>query len=286
MEIDFSLIVATYGREKEFEKLLYSLSNVNYNLNKIEIIILDQNDKNDIDLEKIIKKFPMLNINHIYSDKKGSSYNRNLGIKKARGKFIAFPDDDCEYFPETLNKVYETFKLTGADLVIGRIIDKFGNNVIRNWPNNPIKVNKRNFYDKYSAITIFYRKSFINNLFFDEKLGPGNIYGACEDTDLVYRSVKLSEAYYNPEIEVFHPDTTTKYMSLEKVKSYALGFGAFVRKNADFWTVFLFIKVIIYHTLHLIKYFISREELELRKRRVAIIYRFKGFMSFKLQNNK
>ena len=52
---DISLIVPTYGRYIEIEKLLHSLSKQTYPLEKIEVIIVDQNDL--IDLAPVINKY-------------------------------------------------------------------------------------------------------------------------------------------------------------------------------------------------------------------------------------
>ncbi|WP_154991598.1 glycosyltransferase family 2 protein [Priestia megaterium] len=285
MSIDFSLVVATFGRVKEVEDFLKSISLLKYDLNRIEVIIVDQNSKENIDLSKIVEKFTTFKIKHIVSHKKGSSYNRNLGLKNATGKYVAFPDDDCEYYPYTLEKVLKTFENSKGNFIIGRIIDKERNNVIRDWPMKELIVTQKNFYDKYSAITIFFEKDFIKQLTFDEDLGPGSYYGACEDTDVVYRALELNQGFYNPEIEVFHPETTTQYMDEKKVKSYALGFGAFVNKNKDFCLIFLFIKVILYHILCFMKNFITHNKLEARKRKVAIKYRIIGFLNYSKAKN-
>jgi len=61
--MDISLIIPTYGRYTEVERLLCSLTKQTHSLQKIEIIIVDQNDT--IDLSPIINKFvSILNIVH------------------------------------------------------------------------------------------------------------------------------------------------------------------------------------------------------------------------------
>ena len=51
----FSLIMATYGRKDEVGCFLESLMNSNYTMDKVEVIIVDQNK--EIDLEPIISKY-------------------------------------------------------------------------------------------------------------------------------------------------------------------------------------------------------------------------------------
>ena len=49
----FSLIMATYGREKEVDSFLKSIKKSNYDLELVEVIIVDQNDK--ISLNPIVE---------------------------------------------------------------------------------------------------------------------------------------------------------------------------------------------------------------------------------------
>ena len=55
--------MATYGREKEVESFLKSLKKSNYDLSLVEVIIVDQNDK--IDLNPIVERHNDLNIKHL-----------------------------------------------------------------------------------------------------------------------------------------------------------------------------------------------------------------------------
>ena len=61
--MDISLVVPTYGRYEEVETFLYSLSQQTYSLQKVEVIIVDQNDY--IDLSPIINKYAAL-LNIVY----------------------------------------------------------------------------------------------------------------------------------------------------------------------------------------------------------------------------
>ena len=72
--------MATYGREKEVESFLNSLKKSNYDLSLVEVIIVDQNDK--IDLNHIIERHNDLNIKHIKSTVKGLAKNRNIGLEE------------------------------------------------------------------------------------------------------------------------------------------------------------------------------------------------------------
>ena len=98
-------------------------------------------------MEEIISEYTHLNIIHVKSNTKGLSYNRNIGLEYAEGEYIAYPDDDCEYYPNTLKEVEEAFqKNPESNLILGRIIDKSGNDVIRKWSKQTVNITKQLLY--------------------------------------------------------------------------------------------------------------------------------------------
>lgn len=228
---NFSLIVATINRTKELDELLDSIKNINYDLEQIEVIIVDQN-KNSI-LEEIILKYKSnFEIIHIKSEIKGLSKNRNIGIKIANGEIICFPDDDCKYIEDTLKKVEQILgKNEEIKFVMGRIIDQAGNDCLKKWSKKIEHITKKNFLEKVSSITIFLRK---NDIYFDEKLGAGEYFGSSEDVDYIYKNLEYyKNAIYNPDIVVYHPKSDSDNFNYKKAYTYGLGFGAFCRKNLN-----------------------------------------------------
>lgn len=278
----FSLILATYGRLSEVSDLLASLEKQTLPLSLFEIIIVDQNDK--LDLDPIIAKFKeTLNIKHIRSKRKGLSLNRNIGLKLARGSYICFPDDDCKYYPDTLSRVKQHFDSTSANLVLGAIRDRTTDkNIIRNWPSKNIRINRYNFFTLYSSITIFTKR---NELLFDENLGVGCYFGSCEDTDYIYRLIKKTKkSLYFSDIEVWHPDPSIISISKEKNISYGLGFGAFYYKHKfDIFIARIYLISLIYHLSLSILSAFRLDYLSMSRRWDAFTSRIKGFIECKKQ---
>lgn len=274
----FSLIVATFGRFSEIDIFLASIVEQTIDIKTIEIIIVDQNDV--LDLQPIIQKYQiLLQIIHIKSSRKGLSYNRNLGLEIAKGEIIAFPDDDCKYYPDTVESVLKAFEENSkVTLVLGRIIDRnSGKPIIRTWPNHSKLITKRNFITHYSSITIFTKQC----LKFDERLGAGLYFGSYEDADFVYRLLSENRnAIYSPSIEVWHPEQNIHIFSESKTVQYGLGFGALARKHWSWIFAYLFSGVIAFHTLGLLKALLRRDRIEVRKRWLSITSRFRGFMKF------
>jgi glycosyltransferase involved in cell wall biosynthesis len=96
----FSIIICTKERPKSLRQTLSAFFNQNYSLRlarKTEILVVDSSvrkaTKAIFDKFQNKKKFPM---RYLYSSKKGISFARNLGVKRARGEFLCFIDDDIE----------------------------------------------------------------------------------------------------------------------------------------------------------------------------------------------
>lgn len=100
--VDLSIIIPTYNRNEYIMKLLDNLHSQMQN--NVEVIVVD--DHSDIPLEKSWFKY-------IYLDNNsgGASIPRNVGLDRAKGKYIAFIDSDDsvsdDYIETILNKTKE-----------------------------------------------------------------------------------------------------------------------------------------------------------------------------------
>lgn len=281
MKVRFSLIVATYGREKEIDLFLNSILEINYDLKKIEVIIVDQNK--EINLENIIESYKgKINVKHIKSNSIGLSTNRNIGLLSASGSIIAFPDDDCEYLEDTLVEVDKALDDSKADIVMGRIVERDDSDSLRFWSKEQLELNKNNFYKKCSSITLFMKRNFCEEIL-NEKLGAGVYFGACEDADIIYRNIKREKKVnYMPNIKIYHPHyDSNKNMPLKKIESYGLGFGAMVKSNLDINMAILFIKAQGYHFLKMLFAAIKLDFKKSKNSYVAFKSRFSGLIQYK-----
>jgi glycosyltransferase involved in cell wall biosynthesis len=237
-----SLVLPTLGRKIALLQFMDSLIVTNSQLSSddsLELIVVDQNPP-DFGLKVLVEKYnEYYSVSYIHSEIKGLSFNRNIGLKLARGDTICFPDDDCLYYPDTLKAVVQFFNLNHeVDAVLGRIYDRQSKkNIIKAWPEQKKVINSLNFYLLSSSITIFVRKSAV--LFFDESLGVGAKYGSCEDPDFLYRILKNHSVCYTPAIDVWHPIPDMSAISLNKVESYSSGFGYFIRKDISIVKIIL-----------------------------------------------
>lgn len=154
-----SVIVPVYNTEKYLRRCLNSL--VNQTLKDLEIIIIE--DKSPDNSNEILKEYK-----EKYKDKikvfhnktnKGIGYNRNYGIKKATGKYIAFVDSDDWVDETAYEKMYNRAIKDNLDLVLCNfhkmlekgdflneiepefIIPNFKNTSLKEYPDLLLKVN-------------------------------------------------------------------------------------------------------------------------------------------------
>ena len=229
----FSLVLCTINRKEEVDKFLQSLSR--QTLSEFEVIIVDQNK--DGLLDPVIAKWrESLTIEHVKVDFQGLSRARNFGIKYIKEGLIAFPDDDCEYHPSTLENTYIFMRQNPkASIVIGKQCSKIchaNENILTQVEEikDPLNI----FKSKAISFTIFARLSDINQLgpaFFDEKLGvgAGTKWGSGEETDFLIRAHRLGITIFKqPAIEIFHP---VKISSPRRCLHYGLGRYKVIKKN-------------------------------------------------------
>jgi len=94
-----SVIIPTYQRANLLNRALTSVFSQSYQ--QIEVLVID--DGSTDDTSKVVKRFSE-RINYYYIPHSGVSRARNVGIKHAHGKWIAFLDSDDYWLPDKLRK--------------------------------------------------------------------------------------------------------------------------------------------------------------------------------------
>jgi glycosyltransferase involved in cell wall biosynthesis len=96
---DVSVVVPTImGREAALHRAIRSIRDINL---AIEVIVVSTNAR--FQPKDFESEFPSLDFNFILHDGKGNAAdNRNQGIAAARGRYVAFLDDDDEFVPYKL----------------------------------------------------------------------------------------------------------------------------------------------------------------------------------------
>lgn len=111
---EVSVVITTYGRRyKEIENSIKSVLNQSYK--KLELIIVDDNGKENFIHKDIAEKLKKLNsgkvrLLYVVNEKNvGAQVSRNKGILTANGEYIAFLDDDDLWEPEKIELQIKKF---------------------------------------------------------------------------------------------------------------------------------------------------------------------------------
>lgn len=109
MDFQISVIIPTYNREKTIERAIRSV--YAQTVLPLEVIIIDDSS-NDSTVEIVEWLQAIHDTLKIYTQtvNRGAQYARNVGIKEAKGNWIAFLDSDDEWLPDKLETQLEEIK--------------------------------------------------------------------------------------------------------------------------------------------------------------------------------
>lgn len=203
----FDLVVATVDRTAELERLLASLERQTHR--SFRIVLVDQNE--DDRLMELLRRHRSLEIEHI-REKRGLSRARNAGLPRVDADVVAFPDDDCAYPEDLLERVAQRF---AADASLGGLTGRAADPTGRSspsWPEAPAELTRENMWNRAISFAIFLRASVVDAVgVFDEELGlgSGRPWSSGEETDYVVRAVAAgARIEYDPELVVSHDEKT------------------------------------------------------------------------------
>jgi glycosyltransferase involved in cell wall biosynthesis len=234
-----SLVLATLGRDLEVADFLKSLLNQTYK--DFELIIIDQNRDGKIDA--IVKPFMVcLAVKHVKVGFTGNARARDYGIGLAQGRIVAFPDDDCAYEREVLEKVVVEFeRRKNLSILVAGSYD-FSSSRFSIGVNSP----RARYFSRFRMMgvefTQFFYVSRIDRKQFhlDHDFGIGSKYSGAEGFELLYRLLRSgSTAFYTPEIKIYHPDKDHYKLGTGRMLMYSTGIGAYIRKFANQQDVFI-----------------------------------------------
>jgi glycosyltransferase involved in cell wall biosynthesis len=267
--------MATLGRSREIGIFLEKLKVQTYK--SFELVIVDQNQDNRVfDIYSRYSGF--FPVKYFKSDKIGLSVNRNIGLANCDGDIIAFPDDDCEYSEDTLEKVFNFFnKNSNFGFYTCNTKDKTQGGSIFSGPEFDVPVTLKNFMYTAISFTIFVRSERIQGFRFDEQLGVGAAYGSGEESDLLLFLLKnKTGGFYHAGNYIYHP---FKPLDSERALYYGRGYGALHKKavvSYHLYSILLsFLCVLLKETFKIIFYPLSPLRLATMKGRLY------GFIHYK-----
>lgn len=210
-DVRFDLIVATVARTEDLEALLGSLAGQTHS--DFRVVVVDQNS--DDRVERLLALHPGLDALHLRSAR-GLSRARNRALvalrtelEAFRADVVGFPDDDCLYAPDLLERVAHRFATDSTlDGLSGRPRAADGR-VVGRWPSSRVAVIPENVWRTANSHTIFLRRPLVERVgAFDEALGlgSGTPWSSGEEIDYVVRALGLgARIEYDPTLEIIHP---------------------------------------------------------------------------------
>jgi glycosyltransferase involved in cell wall biosynthesis len=227
----FSLIVATLNRTDQLDRLFRSLAN--QRCTSFEVVLVDQNADDRV---KVIADAwsDRMAIRRLQSEK-GLSRARNRGLPEAKGEIIAFPDDDCWYAPDILERVDAWFAGHQDFAFLSTCAtDTDGKLVAGRWLPQSAEITRSNVFRAHISFSLFFRQGVIRAARgFDEQLGLGGKIGS-EETDCVLRVLSLgNRGWYERSLAVFHPARLFDASPAVRDRAFTdgLGFGYVMRRH-------------------------------------------------------
>lgn len=178
-DIELSVIIPVYNTEQYFckciESVIKSVKKINV---KSEIIVI--NDGSTGNINELIKKYLQECgdlIYYIQQSNRGRGTTRNLGISRARGKYISFVDSDDFIAEDMYIKMFEKINKEQSDMVICDFENIDYNYSEKNGrieaKNKDIEDNKWGCFDELvlpSCCNKLIKKELFNNLLFPEDI--------------------------------------------------------------------------------------------------------------------
>jgi glycosyltransferase involved in cell wall biosynthesis len=125
--VSFSVIIPTHARPRQLGSCLESLTHLQPPAGDFEVIVVD--DGSPQRLDDVVKPYyDRLDLTLLRQPNQGPGAARNTGAAAARGRFLAFTDDDCRPAPDWLNALARRFEQAPQDLLGGRTVNRLTRN--------------------------------------------------------------------------------------------------------------------------------------------------------------
>jgi GT2 family glycosyltransferase len=231
--VRISVVIATRDRPADLDRCLASVLACDHDA--FEVIVVDQSEPPaavPVDSRLV----------HLPTSTRGKSAALNLGVSAARAELVAFTDDDCTVPRDWLRRVEELFERhPGVAMAFGEVrpaphdptqvfvppvvLDEF--RIVR----GPRSAHRRGGGGGNMAAR---RRMFEATGGYDERIGPGSRFRACEEYDVYYRALASGQTVaFTPEVTAIHwgGRSYADGSGQRLLRSYAYGEGAVIGKH-------------------------------------------------------
>ena len=229
-----TVVVPVRNRELTIQPLLDSLQKLDYDTNKVEVIVVDGNSTDKT--QEIVKKYP---VKLVVEKRKGLNLARNTGIKCSKGEIVAFTDSDCIVPPNWITKIVENFKDPKVSCV-GGSAKALDNDFISQYADNSI-VRLMPFFTKreeLEKVKPFFRHPAGCNMAFRRKVAEEvgyfdeNIQYGFDEVEFADRICRAGyKMVLDPDVLVWHKHRSTFKEFLKQNFQYGKGSGLVLKRK-------------------------------------------------------
>jgi len=239
-----SVIITTYKRDITILKRAIS-SVLEQTYKNIEIIIVNDYPPYELGIKELINKYD--NIRCIFhKNNEGACKSRNDGINISKGKFIAFLDDDDEWFPKKIERQVSIIKKSNVDIVYcsGKYI----------YSDRTSEKSPFIYYPEKNLLQELLKKNFMGGCSFplmkkDKLLSVGCFdenFPSSQDYDLWIRfAINYNVGYIDEELVKYYVMDQSISSNIDKrivgykmlLKKYRKYYSKYPKSKADFYKV-------------------------------------------------
>lgn len=225
---EFSIVIPTYNRPERLKECLQSITFLEYPRDCFEVVVVDDGSK--ISLERVVEPFKnQLHITLLKQINQGPATARNTGVNHAKGKFLAFTDDDCKPAPDWLKTLATRFENAPNCLIGGKTINILSDNTFSIASQELINY-LYSYYNSNPQQASFFASNNIalSTENFRKIGGFDTTYprAAAEDREFCDRWLQYgNKMLYAPEVQVYHAHQLT--LSSYWRQHFHYGRGAF-----------------------------------------------------------
>ncbi len=212
--IRISVIIPVFNAGRYLEQVIESLELQDYDRDRFEIIMVDNNSTDDS--TTIIGRHPAIKL--LQEPTQGSYAARNLGINSSVGEIIAFTDSDCIPNKDWLSKIEIAMRNPSTGIALGRksascratgvsLLDCYQHTRDTHIFNGDIV----DLYYGYTNNMAVRRQLFDETLFLERMRGSDATFVS----DVVER-LSVESVQYDPEMLVTHLEITSIWVVFKK----------------------------------------------------------------------
>lgn len=233
-----SVVVVARNEERNVSPCIESILAQNYPRDEYEVIIIDGGSTDRT--QEIVRRYP---VRLIVADRGIIGYQRNMGVRNARGGYVAFTDADCVADREWLRKLVkaledgesEVVAVGGPNLVFdtdpdfARVVGYMQETFAGSGGSAQSRaIRKARYVKSIPNCNIMYRADALKSEKYDDRLSCG------DDSDINYRLAKRGYKFlYLPDAVVWHHRPANLKAFAKKMFSYGEGMARVTRKNSN-----------------------------------------------------